>query len=251
MASLYDILTVENEQYYRMNKNIVPKDKVPKDILKSLTPTNVIDENGMVVVDEKAGPAQEPTEENLKEIANPTTPAAPKVGTEDPSDDEDDNSDEDSEPDIDDSDDEDDTDDDSKKQPPAAPDQKAEEKAPAKPARTATTPTVATFKSSVPQSRPGMGFPRANGKTVDIFDGKTPHTHLKLVDGVAVPLSEDSFRTRNDLEIRNRLAELGIATIDFSEIEAKKAAVGAGSNAGNVDSLMLDESESDDSPTED
>lgn len=268
MASLYDILTVEDKQYYRMNKNIVPKDKVPAEILKQLTPDNVIDENGMVVVDEKAGPAQEATAENLEEIKKASEPAKPTAGAEDTSDenqkDEAEESGEDSEEEDDDSSTEDSEDEDTddgedgsepdedEGDKPAA--QEPKPQAPAKPARTPASKPVAAapvFKSAVPQSRPGMGFPRVNGKTVDIFDGKTPHTHLKLIDGVTVPLSAESFRTRNDIEIRNKLKELGIATLNFAEIEAAQNAAGANGNAGNADSLLLDDSEADDNPTQD
>jgi hypothetical protein len=55
----------------------------------------------------------------------------------------------------------------------------------------------------------GMGFPRVNGKTVDLFDGKTPHTHVKNVAGFIVPLSRQSYDTRTEAEIIDRLKELG------------------------------------------
>lgn len=55
----------------------------------------------------------------------------------------------------------------------------------------------------------GMGFPRKNGKTVDIFDSKTPHTHVKPVAGLMVPLSEENFNTKSDTQIMERLREMG------------------------------------------
>lgn len=51
----------------------------------------------------------------------------------------------------------------------------------------------------------GMGFPRVKGKTVDIFDGKTPHEAVRLVDGVAVPLSQKNYETKTDAEVADRL----------------------------------------------
>lgn len=258
-ASLYDILTVENKQYYRINKDIIAEKDVPEEIRAVLTPDNVVDENGLFVVDEKLGEAQAPTEENLKEIAA-SKPVAnkPKAGAEpadtqnqdEKNEEEDDDSTKDSETDdepVIDGDSEDDQDD-------TAPEEtsKPEPQAPAKPQRAATPEPVAQFRSKVPQSRPGMGFPRVNGKTVDLFDGKTPHTHLKLVDGVPVPLSAESFRSKSDYQIRQRLEELGINTINFEDIEQEQARNSvANSVAGNVDSLMLDEDESDDDPSPD
>jgi len=62
----------------------------------------------------------------------------------------------------------------------------------------------------VPQSDPGMGFPRVDGKTVDIFDKKTPHTHVRNVQGVMVPLSEENYNTKTDAEVMDQLAKLGM-----------------------------------------
>lgn len=66
------------------------------------------------------------------------------------------------------------------------------------------------YKRETPQSEKGFGFPRKGGKTVDIFDGKTPHTHLRLIEGyhLPVPLSEKSQNTKSDAEIYDRLVEL-------------------------------------------
>lgn len=101
-----------------------------------------------------------------------------------------------------------------------------------------------------------MGFPRVNGKTVDIFDGKTPHTHVKNVGGVVVPLSEDSYKTKSDNQIRQRLAELGKETIDFEAIATQRTApastAGNGPNSnpvGGSDEMLLSDEESDDNPS--
>lgn len=256
MASLYDILTVDGKQSYRLDKNIIKKEDVPKQVLDVITPENVVDENGMAVVDQKSSEAQEATDENLKDLKKTRASAnKPAAGSEpenkdndegnkdDGSDEEssDENSETETEPDSEESDgSEDDKEpDDSEKT------SKSKSKASAKPSR-ATSEPVAPFRSTVPQTKPGMGFPRVNGKTVDIFDGKTPHTHLKLVGGITVPLSAESFRSKGDNQIMARLKELGMDPIDFAAIEAEQAAAGARSPAGNVDSLMLDESESED-----
>lgn len=65
------------------------------------------------------------------------------------------------------------------------------------------------FSQPVPQSEPGMGFPRVNGKTVDIFDGVTPHTNVRNVEGFLVPLSTENYNKKTDTEIYQRLQEMG------------------------------------------
>lgn len=55
----------------------------------------------------------------------------------------------------------------------------------------------------------GMGFKRVNGKTVDVFDGKTPHTHVRFVANIMVPLTKENFEKRSDGEIIDKLRELG------------------------------------------
>lgn len=60
-----------------------------------------------------------------------------------------------------------------------------------------------------PVDEEGMGFKRVKGKTVDVFDGKTPHTQVRYVAGIMVPLSEESFKTRTDAEIMDKLRKLG------------------------------------------
>lgn len=126
---------------------------------------------------------------------------------------------------------------------------------PAQPERTAPAPVaepaapapvtapeepVERFRSKVPQSAPGMGFPRKNGKTVDIFDLKTPHTHTKLVGGLAVPLSAENFKSKGEIAIMNRLAELGIETMDFEQYEREQAMSGVADP-----SLMIEDDEND------
>lgn len=108
-------------------------------------------------------------------------------------------------------------------------------------ARRAPQP-VDKFRSRVPQSNPGMDFPRYNGKTVDIFDMKTPHVQVKLVGGKTVPLSQKNFDTKTDAQIIKRLKELGIQTIDFDAIEQEQTM--NGSVAGN--GILMEEEEQED-----
>ena len=83
-------------------------------------------------------------------------------------------------------------------------------KAPEKAEKPAPKPRATRRKDTDDGSgEEGMGFPRVNGKTVDIFDGKTPHTHIKNVAGLVVPLSEESFNTKTDVEIMEKLKEIG------------------------------------------
>lgn len=65
-----------------------------------------------------------------------------------------------------------------------------------------------TVDSGLQQDEAGMGFPRVNGSTVDIFDGKTPHTHVRNVGGVMVPLSADNYNKRTDSEITEQINKL-------------------------------------------
>lgn len=75
-----------------------------------------------------------------------------------------------------------------------------EEEIPAEPTQTGSTQR---------KSEEGMGFPRKNGKTVDIFDGKTPHETVKNVAGVMVPLTNENYNTKTDAEIIAKLKDLG------------------------------------------
>lgn len=59
------------------------------------------------------------------------------------------------------------------------------------------------------QSPEGMGYPMVNGKTVDIFDMKTPHTEVRYVNGHTVPLSEKNYKTKSVEQIIQRLREIG------------------------------------------
>lgn len=240
MASAYDIVTVEKKEYYRLNKNIVKAEDVPENIREMLTPANVVDENGVEIVDTKAPEAQEPTEDNLKEIKSGKAPT-PVAGSEEKNDSKtEDSSDDDSEekPDITSDDEDEDDEEDDTPTPPAAP------PAPA------TAPGPA-FRSHVPQSKPGMGFPRVNGKTVDIFDGSTPHTHTKNVGGLLVPLSAASYRSKSDGQIASRLSEMGMAPIDFTAIERANergsAVAGNAPVGGNAGGVLMTDEESEDS----
>lgn len=68
-------------------------------------------------------------------------------------------------------------------------------------------PTVA---GAPPVDSVGMGFKvNKDGQTVDIFDGKTVHTHVRNVAGVMVPLSQKSYETKTDAEIIEKLKKLG------------------------------------------
>ena len=63
----------------------------------------------------------------------------------------------------------------------------------------------------------GMGFPRVNGVTVDLFDGKTPHTEVRNVSGFMVPLShlsqfgdpKNDIAPKTDVEVIEKLKEIG------------------------------------------
>lgn len=90
-------------------------------------------------------------------------------------------------------------DDEADQTPPAAP-------APAKPRATRNRRAANTDDGD---GEEGMGFPRVDGKTVDIFDGKTPHTHVKPVAGFMVPLSAENYANKSDVEIMQQLKKLG------------------------------------------
>ena len=66
--------------------------------------------------------------------------------------------------------------DDGKKDKPSEPE--TPKPAPAQPPTDASR-SANPFTKPVPDSNPGFGFPRKKGKTVDVFDGKTPHTHIR------------------------------------------------------------------------
>lgn len=265
MPSLYDAIEVRGQTRYRLNKNFIGADKVPEEIKKVLTTDNIVDENGMVVVDQKNPEANKPTEDNETDLndegsSTSLTRVDQDPPADDPADDGDDEPDQDppvTPPVIDDSanqeggDDETSTSQDTTKNttPPVVdttptPDPKAadpapKEKAPRKSTRTAAADEpVEKFKSKVPQSSPGMGFPRKNGKTVDIFDLKTPHTKVQLVGGLPVPLSEESYKTKTETQIKRRLEELGIETIDFDAADV--------ATSPNTPGLLLEDDEEED-----
>lgn len=77
------------------------------------------------------------------------------------------------------------------------------------------------YRQAAPSSEKGFGFPRRNGKTVDIFDLKTPHTELRNIAGLPVPLSKASYDTKEDAEIYDRLVELGL--VDEDEVYQQQA----------------------------
>lgn len=54
----------------------------------------------------------------------------------------------------------------------------------------------------------GFGFKMVKGKTVDIFDGVTPHETIRLVSGLTVPLTLENYRTKTDAEIQLQLKKL-------------------------------------------
>lgn len=274
MASLYDIIMVKGMRRYRLNKNFIAQDKVPGVVMESLNENNIVDENGNIIVDQKNDEAKKPSADNEKELGSQPsklkrvdqeeeTPEAPKAPTtpepttapapavddtanqtniqEEEKDDDPatDNPTEDSEG------DEPDRDTAAPKTatPPEEPAKAAPPKpqapAPAKPAR-ATEP-VEKFRSKVPQSNPGMGFPRKNGKTVDIFDLETPHTHVKFVGGHTVPLSKENFVSRSEGQIIARLKELGFEIVDLNELQRQQNIDRQGGNGG-----LVDEDEEDD-----
>lgn len=70
------------------------------------------------------------------------------------------------------------------------------------------TKKVNPYRKAVPQSEKGFGFPRKNGKTGDIFDVNVPHTQVRAVAGMLVPVSDENYKTKTDEEIYTRLEEL-------------------------------------------
>lgn len=70
----------------------------------------------------------------------------------------------------------------------------------------APAPVVA--KKEVKYEVGGMGFPALNGKTVSIFSD-VPHETVKNISGILVPLTNEEYQTKSDVEIMVRLKELG------------------------------------------
>jgi len=243
MPAAYDQILVKGTARYRKDKQFIAKDNVPDAVKESSTLTNVVDENGLEIVTDKgdygndkpvAG-APTPDPFNADDDTVPEDdPAAPDDGPEAPAD-----------PPA--------TDRPSPKVPkasePVLPD--APESAdglPGTPDAVASGPEadaqaiadtpVRKFTSRTPQSDPGMGFPRVKGKTVDIFDGKTPHTHTRLVAGHTVPLSAKNFRQRTDAEIEDRLRELGKEVIDYNKFETGPDSASEGSDDDLADDTV-------------
>lgn len=222
MAAVYDMIQLPNgDVRYRKDRKMFGKDKVPPVVMEALTLDNIVDENGLIIVDSKNEEAKKLDPDDAKKIK-----AKAKEGEKDDesetqaTDDEEETSDDSGEDsDSESTDDTDDsseaepnqTDDDDEDKEPPAPARKAPVKKPRAPAAKRVK-----FVSRTPQSHPGMGFPRVLGKTVDIFDGETPHTHTKLVGGYAVPLSTVSFNEKSDKEIEDRLVQMGFEIRDFS-----------------------------------
>lgn len=219
MASVYDSILVKGQARYRRDKRFIAKDKVPTPVLEVLNQDNIVDENGLIIVDDKGADEAKLTDDEQKALDEEDTTNDNQEEetdeTESSTEDDDPGTDPDHdttvpkapkkpETSVDDEDDE--------------PTDKAAKKEVSKPrAKRSSEPR---FVSKVPQSKPGMGFPRKNGKTVDIFDGETPHTHIKLVGGHTVPLSNESFQNRTEKEIEQRLVELGYDLIDYNRNEA-------------------------------
>lgn len=70
-------------------------------------------------------------------------------------------------------------------------------------------PVPVSSAGAPPESDPGMGFPMKGGKTVDIFDSKTPHTHIRNVAGIMVPLTQENYEQKTDGDIMKVLKKLG------------------------------------------
>lgn len=213
MASIFDMIDVKGTPRYRRDKRFVGADAVPAEVKEALNYDNMVDENGLVIVDNKGEAEGKLSDEEQKELDaqenktpegdenadqptpndSPESPAAPEAAA-----------------------------------PPAPPTPETDpldgpdEEGKVKPTKkevSSRKPSARQpkFVSKVPQSHPGMGFPRKNGKTVDIFDGETPHTHIKLVAGYTVPLSTESFNDRTEKEIEEQLIKLGYEPIHIGE----------------------------------
>ncbi len=221
MASAYDQIQMSNGQTrYRKDKQFVKAADVPDNIKEVVTLTNIVDDNGIVIVEDKGDYAEMTPEEK----------AAADAAKEDDSDSEDD------EPTEKKSNEDDDVD-------PLTEVPSSVDGGPGTPAALPSQPEAEAervanlaprLRSKVPQSEPGMGFKRVNGRTVDIFDLKTPHTHVKLVGGHTVPLSAESYNKRSDAEIERRLSKLGYEIVDFNQLEEAEAA-GVSSDDGLED----------------
>jgi len=218
MAAAYDKIQDKSKKVqFRKDKQRVAEADVPKQVLEALTFENIVDENGLVIVDDKGNFGEDPKETSDTTNQNGAEGQS-NDNTGDGAGDGDPANDEDSQP---------------KTTPvrpevaashsdtpatadtveapvlnPSLPEQQAQD--------FANTPTR-SFKSKTPQSKPGFGWPRKGGKTVDLFDGETPHTHVRSVGGYIVPLSAESYRTKTDVQIEQRLRDLGYELLDINE----------------------------------
>lgn len=194
---------------YKLDGTYVKPSEVPEEVVTALTNLNdgdLVDEKGKAIVADKnetstPAPEQAPTEPKAAEEPAPAKePEAPKAPekTEDEDESEVDKNakdpaeDKKTEDTTDDGiDSADDIDDDSGLD--------VEEQARAE-----------RLRAGLEADEEGMGFKtNKDGKTVDIFDGKTPHTHIRYVSGVVVPLSEKNFNEKTDGEIQTKLKKLG------------------------------------------
>lgn len=219
MAAVYDILRGPTGLRYRKNKQLIKKENVPEKVLEVLTETNVVDENGLVIVEDREPQVEEGTTTNTSDAQEGDGDDGESAEEDQPA------TDDSAEP---------ETQEDPADDQPTPPETTTPPASPDVPKQ--RTPrqakSVPKFVSKTPQTDPGFGFPRKNGKTVDIFDGVTPHTNIKLVGGHTVPLSKENYETKTDYEITERLRELGYQIVDFNDYDKETY-----ENAGDDDSL--------------
>lgn len=250
MPAVYDQIQLPNgATRYRRDKQFVAKDKVPSNVLEVVTLTNIVDENGTVIVEDKGdfGEGATPPENTNAAVPggepDPNAPVPPNpddaAGTPQPQ----------GTPAA-----------HATANPPAAPPTGAPQNEatqsmappvspdgfPGTPAALPSQPEGAAqaaaehpgrnFKSKTPQSEPGMDFPRKNGKTVDVFNGQ-PHTHVRYVAGHMVPLTRDNYISRTDAEIEAKLSELGKELVDYNKYETGDA---SDASDGDEDGLSDD-----------
>lgn len=237
MADTFDAIQVKGQMRYRKNNKFIKAENVPDHVREVVNFDNVVDENGMVIVDQKTEEAKQVTDDELKKGEQNSeggeVQEADAAGEDTPDSDDSDAADvsaggddeEDSKPDRKSQaspklgvEDEEDSDEPTGPEPEPTP-----AKSKSQQRREAAMKEQPKFRSKVAQSDPGMGFPRHNGKTGDIFDVTVPHTKIKPVAGYAVPLSEKSFQSKTDAQIEARLRELGYAVKSTSDLEAEIA----------------------------
>lgn len=205
MPAIYDQIMVNGLARYRRDRRFIKESQVPDAIKEVVTLDNMVDENGLVIVSSKNDDAKKVTAEEEAKLKKEEEKEdeSDKTDTQEKSDDEESD---DSTPEV--------KDDEEEETKPTAKSVRKEQ--------TKSVKNVPKFVSKVPQTHIGMGFPRRNGKTVDIFDGVTPHTQLKLVGGHMVPLSQESFDSRSEKEIEDKLVELGFELRDFTNRESDR-----------------------------